>query len=270
MSNKPLYAEPLTITDRDDCLFYHTLDIPGVGVIPGEWDLRDDVDNYLGGVEFRGKRVLELGSASGFLCAEMEKRGADVVAYDLSPDFLIDIVPYARVDLQEHSVSGKEGARRLNNAFWFTHRALNLNAKMAHGTVYDIPSAIGPVDIVTFGSILEHVRDPVLALKQGCRMSRERVVVTNVVSRRFMPMYWLGRIGIACKAFLPDHRHGTGMVSWWILTPEFVRRSIGMLGFEEATIRYHSAIYKGRKARLYTVVGKRTAGTPVADPDDRQ
>jgi hypothetical protein len=54
----------------EDCLFYHTVDIPGHGVVRGQWDLRQQVDTYLGGYRFAGKRVLEIGPASGFLTCE--------------------------------------------------------------------------------------------------------------------------------------------------------------------------------------------------------
>ena len=55
----------------------------GVGKIIGLWDLRQTVDDYLGRIDFAGKRVLEIGPASGFLTIEMERRGADVVAVEL-------------------------------------------------------------------------------------------------------------------------------------------------------------------------------------------
>jgi 16S rRNA A1518/A1519 N6-dimethyltransferase RsmA/KsgA/DIM1 with predicted DNA glycosylase/AP lyase activity len=42
------------------------------------------VDDYLGHVELRGKRILEIGPASGFLTVEMEKRGA-LLAASTSP-----------------------------------------------------------------------------------------------------------------------------------------------------------------------------------------
>lgn len=66
-----------------DCDFYHSMISPGVGKIIGLWDLRQTVDDYLGRIDFAGKRVLEIGPASGFLAIEMERRGADVVAVEL-------------------------------------------------------------------------------------------------------------------------------------------------------------------------------------------
>ena len=91
-----VFAPPRLVTRLEDCVFYHTQDVPGYGTVPGPWDLRGHVDEYLGGVTLRGKRVLELGTASGFLCVEMEKRGAEVVAFDLSEDYDCDVVPFGR------------------------------------------------------------------------------------------------------------------------------------------------------------------------------
>ena len=93
-----VYAEPRTVTDLEDCYFYHSMEIPGYGLVEGPWDLRGGVDDYLGGVDLRDKRVLEVGTASGFLCFTMEGRGADVVAYDLSDEQSWDVVPYAQYD----------------------------------------------------------------------------------------------------------------------------------------------------------------------------
>src|SRR2546426_5232006 len=108
-----LYASPRAIDDANDCYFYHTMDIPGHGLVRGEWDLRKGVREYLGGVDFKGKRVLELGTASGFLCFHMEKEGAEVVAYDLSEDQSWDVVPFARGDTSKVIAARKAHIRKL-------------------------------------------------------------------------------------------------------------------------------------------------------------
>ncbi len=80
-------ANELSVRERpavglEDCHFYHTMEVPGYGVIEGDWDLRAGVDAYLGGVSFANQRVLEIGPASGLLTFEMEKRGAAVVCVE--------------------------------------------------------------------------------------------------------------------------------------------------------------------------------------------
>jgi hypothetical protein len=77
-----------------DIEYYHTMEVPGLGLVEGQWDLRSVVDQYLGDVSFAGKRVLEIGPASGFLTIEMERRGADVVAVEVPDDPGWDFVPY--------------------------------------------------------------------------------------------------------------------------------------------------------------------------------
>ncbi len=48
------FASPRSVV-LADCSFYHSMDLPGVGAVTGEWDLRGRVDEYLGGVQFGGR-----------------------------------------------------------------------------------------------------------------------------------------------------------------------------------------------------------------------
>jgi 2-polyprenyl-3-methyl-5-hydroxy-6-metoxy-1,4-benzoquinol methylase len=89
-----LVAAPRQFDGPESCDFYHTMDIPGLGLVQGIWDLRGYVDQYLGQMALAGKRVLEIGPASGFLTVEMEKRGAGVVAIEIPDEAEWDFVPY--------------------------------------------------------------------------------------------------------------------------------------------------------------------------------
>ena len=79
----------------EECCFYTVQDIPGQSKpTNGEWDLRKNVDKYLGNVDFKDKSVLELGPASGFLSFEIENRGGMVKSIQLSlEDDMWDVVP---------------------------------------------------------------------------------------------------------------------------------------------------------------------------------
>src|SRR4051794_38706299 len=180
MDRNPPYAAPRTVTDLADCYFYHTMEVPGHGLVEGEWDLRAGVDAYLGGVELRGRRVLEIGTASGFLCFEMERRGADVVAFDLAPDQIPDLVPSA-ADPDQRACEHREHMHRLTNGFWLCHRAFASRARVVYGNVYAVPEQIGPVDVATFGCVLLHLRDPFLALSSALRITRQTAIVTEPV-----------------------------------------------------------------------------------------
>lgn len=240
------YAPPRVVTDPAECVWYHTMHIPGVGVVEGEWDLRDGVDEYLGGVPLEGRRVLEVGTASGFLCFEMERRGAEVVAYDLSERQPWDVVPFDADDLDRSEVS-----RRLNNGWWLAHRAFGSSARVAYGTVYEVPASIGPVDVATFGCVLLHVRDPFLALQRGLALTEGTVVVTELAGdpvARDLPQMTL----------IPDPATGGPRTAWWYLPPELVRRMVGVLGFERTELTFHTQTYMGQPCELYTLVGHRT------------
>ena len=58
-----------------------------------------------------------MGTASGHMCFWMEKIGADVFAYDLSPYDDWDIVPYFNNNLAEHVELRRRHLGLINNSF---------------------------------------------------------------------------------------------------------------------------------------------------------
>ena len=248
-----IYAMPRVIENIEQCYFYHTIDLPGHGTIEGDWDLRRGIDDYLGGVDYNGKRVLDVGTANGMICFETERRGADVTAFDLSKEYSWDLIPYARWEGYEDIRHGhRHHIDMLNNAYWFCHRALHSNAKAVYGDVYHIPEQIGKVDIVIYGSILLHLRDPFLALQRGTRLAQEAVVVTEVHRDHAV------KSEEPHMRFLPDPGALEPKDTWWDLRPEFIVRAIKVLGFEDVRVTYHTQPCRGEKVHLYTVVGRRT------------
>lgn len=260
-----IYALPEQIDSLNDCHFYHRMDVPGYPEAgQGKTDLRGNIDAYLGHVSLKGKRVLEVGTTDGFICYHMEKKGAEVVAYDLSEDYNWDVVPFASADWQKDIESFKAHLRQINNSFWFCHKAFNSQAKMVYGTVYNIPEEIGAVDVTTFGSILIHLRDPFLALQNGLRLTKETVVVTDTTLMRwFNPLRLAHRIVGPYAMFLPQFKKRHPNNSWWLLTPALIQQFIGVLGFEDSHVTYHYQTMGTKKMFHYTVVGHRTAGSAI-------
>jgi SAM-dependent methyltransferase len=265
MDRAALYTPPRTVTDPADCYFYHTVEVPGYGLFEGEWDLRAGVDAYLGEAELRGRRVLEIGTASGFLAFAMEQRGAEVVAFDLSPEHAPDLVPEAGADPARRKGDHREHVRKLNNAFWLCHRAFASRAQLVHGSVYALPDEIGLVDVGTFGCVLLHLRDPLAALAQAVRLTRDSVIITEpVVVRSRLKRALLRRLGPALLLF-PRPGQANAETTWWVLTPETVQALLGVYGFEDSRVTYHTQTYRGQPVKLFTVVGRRTrpaAGLP--------
>lgn len=251
------YAERTDVPALADCYFYHTMELPGHGLVTGEWDLRAGVDAYLGHQTVRGKRVLEVGTASGFLCFEMERRGAEVVAYDLSSATPWDIVPFHGMDMPSIMSGRAEHIARLNNSWWLSRDAFGSAARVVYGSVSSIPAAIGPVDLCTFGAVLLHVRDPLLALENVAKLSPKTIVVTELARRR--------RFGIAPERpsqrrsalFVPNGETGEPHETWWSFTPESISNLLSIIGYQTTRVVRHAQPYRARSLPMFTVVASR-------------
>jgi hypothetical protein len=263
-----IYAPPRQVHDLAECDFYHTMEIPGHGLVNGPWDIRPRIGAYLGNFDFAGKRVLELGTADGYLTFEIERQGAEVVSYDLSEDHSWDWVPYVRTPPDDGE--RRRIIRRINNAYWLGHRAFGSRARMVYGDIYSVPPEIGPVDVAVFGALLLHVRDPFQAMARVLPLTTQSVVITDALgflrppkpvlwARRFLP-YELRR---PAMRLTPDWERGHGADGWWRLTPEIVQAFAGILGFERSVVTTHLQVYNGRRRRLFTVVAHRTVAGPV-------
>ncbi|NLP06290.1 methyltransferase domain-containing protein [Candidatus Fermentibacteria bacterium] len=262
------YAEPKLVERLEDCFFYHTMDLPGLGTVEGCWDLRTGAREYLGNVEFAGMRVLDIGTANGFLAFHMESRGAEVTGYDLSPAQDWDTVPYAGRDSSIEEEQRREQIGRMNNAFWLAHRLLRSRVRLAQGAVYDMPPSLGSFDICVFGSILLHLRDPFLAMQRGLALTSSTAIVTDMLPRSYLvprlgAMRMLpGRLRRPAMRFSPDFRACSPTDTWWKLYPETVEEFLGVLGFEDTRLSFHRQLFRGRNLPLFTIVAKRTKGRP--------
>src|SRR5262245_1664122 len=96
-----MYQQPRHVERVEDCDFYHAIDLPGLGPQKGRWDLRRDPAEYFGNVDVAGKTILDVGTGSGFIGFEMEKRGANLIAFDFDSSLgprLHDMVPFHDFD----------------------------------------------------------------------------------------------------------------------------------------------------------------------------
>ena len=175
------YVPPWEVNDLKECSFYHVMDLPSIGTVGNTWDLRKTIHDYLGRFDFKGQRVLDVGSASGYLTFEMERRGASVVSFDIEAGSEWNCVPYASptFDHKELTERLEWDIRRIKRAYWFAHRALQSQAKAFYGNIYDIPAVLGAFDVVVFGMVLPHLRDPFLAMQSAARLSRGWVIITH-------------------------------------------------------------------------------------------
>ncbi len=76
---------------RDFC-WYHCIDLGDGVMAEGDYDMQRYLPAYRFPEDLRGKRVLDVGRASGFFSFEFERRGADVTATELDSFFDWDFV----------------------------------------------------------------------------------------------------------------------------------------------------------------------------------
>ena len=92
------------------------------------------------------------------------------------------MLPFAKWNQFENIAADRKSIiNKLNNAYWLAHRLLDSKAKVVYPSIYAIPSAIGPVDIAVYGSILLHLRDPFLALQSVLRLDTDSVIVSETL-----------------------------------------------------------------------------------------
>ena len=220
------FAAPRTVRSPDDCSFYHAMDLLGFGTVKAQsyWDLRGRFEDYTGRVDLRGKRFLEIGTASGFISFEAERRGAEVVSFDMERAEQRQIVPtrHIRATWSEQVEYSRHELNRVKNAYWLAHRALGSQAQAFYGDIYNIPEELGAFDVVFFGQVLVHIRDPLWALYQGASLCRDTLVITE------------GMIEDPVPRMLFIHREDAtaGPTGWWHLSTKLYEQWLATLDFE--------------------------------------
>jgi tRNA (mo5U34)-methyltransferase len=169
--------------------WYHTMELGDGVVTPGWFDLRPIVDG-LPWPEVAGKRCLDVGPYDGFIAFELERRGArEVMAADIGdfsgwdwPLRLRERGPRYLAEVAEPDPG---------TGFALAKRLLGSDVERIELSVYDLdPARVGSFDVVTCGSLLLHLRDPVGALEairsvcDGHLMSAEQIDPALTVLRR--------------------------------------------------------------------------------------
>ncbi len=243
----------MTKITPNECAFFHVVDLPGHGPTNGSWDFRKTEKEYLGNVDLAGKRVLELGTATGSHAFYMESVGAKVVAYDLSPDFEWDLLLDENEDEEKVRELMRNGIKRINNSFLFCREKLQSKVQPAYGSIYNIPKDLGDFDIVTFGSILLHVRDPIGALLSTLKRVKDKVIITDRMppwdeEKPFME-------------FIPkmEFKKPWGGWTWWFISPTVYSQVLNLAGFSDIKISMskHRFVPSDTDVELFTLVAKR-------------
>lgn len=160
--------------------WYHTIELPGGVVTPGEYDHRPIVGKIPLPSRLDGQRCIDIGTHDGFWAFEMERRGAsEVIAVDVAGPEDLDW-PEPRPDLtgeiRDYIASSKQ-------AFQVARSALESGVERRWTSVYELrPDAVGRFDVAFLGTLLHHLRDPVGALQSVRRVVNGSLVVVAVFS----------------------------------------------------------------------------------------
>lgn len=216
--------------------WYHCIDLGGGLVTKGTYDLRPVLNEYGFPDDLSGKRVLDVGRSSGFFAFELERRGAQVTATELPRILDKDYVggelareALAKLNWDEASPEvDDEFGDRLD--FALAHVMLGSHVKPVSVRLDQIgPETVpgGPFDLVFVGSLLNHVSDPIGALRNVASVLSGTCVIANVVDPH--------NTSSAPSARLVG-RDGTGLTTWWLPNVAGLVEMLYCAGFEDVVV----------------------------------
>ncbi|MFN2544480.1 MAG: hypothetical protein ABR600_07910 [Actinomycetota bacterium] len=200
--------------------WYHTIELaPGVET-RGFFDLRSVAPLVLPR-SLTGRRCLDVGTFDGFWSIEMLRRGAEEVV-------AIDVLDPRRWDWPAGSDDEVVAAigERLGSGegFAIVMQALGREVERRDLSVYDLdPDQTGRFDFVYLGSLLLHLRDPVLGLERVREVCSGEVTVVDTIDPVLTAMH--PRLPLATL-------DGIGRPWWWRANAAGLVRMVRSAGFE--------------------------------------
>jgi len=225
-----LEATPRDVRDPESCVFYHSIDLPTYGPQAGVWDLRGRFDDYTAHVALSARSLLDVGTATGFLTFEAEKRGARVTSLDVSDAELWAYLPIRESpfvkDYPAWRAEADAKAEGWKNSYWLSHRDLGSSARCVYGNVYELSPDVGSFDVVVLGQILVHLKDGISALTAAASVCAETMVIVEGSFENDTPI-----AALCGRADKPDVAY-----AWYQYSTGWYREILTMLGFREITV----------------------------------
>jgi len=250
--------------DLTGCYFYHTMDLPVLGVVRGAWHIRD-FRQYIGSVDLRGKTVLDVGTASGFLSFEAERAGAArVVSFDADSVERMYRLPFGDnlfwtdfpAWVKHPQQSWLDG---LKKSYRVAHGLLGSKAQTCYGDIFHLRTLFpGTFDVTIAGAMLEHINDPVSALANMAMVTRERLIIA------FTPIIESDEIILRAATQMADPASD---FTWWTASRGTYRKVLENMGFQIERIVPSVAFFepKGELESRSTLVARRRNTGRVRD-----
>lgn len=213
----PAGADDLSLRIREQD-WYHTIELPGGVVTPGQFDHRPLLPRYGFPKSLQGKRALDCATFNGFWAFHMEKLGADVTAIDLDDPAEWDFPEPVRRELL------KGGDRQpIGSGFALAHEALGSKVKRVGRSLYDLDPAVdGMFDLVHCSDVLLHLREPLRALERMRSVTSGELLLTDVID-----------IDAPRGNYGPTTQYlgGWNDVNWWVPSLDVLAQMVVDAGF---------------------------------------
>jgi tRNA (mo5U34)-methyltransferase len=207
MSNEQIESRQQLVDQVGKYLWIHTIDL-GDGIqTPGLWSKEHQIPfrTVFDDIDFRGKKVLDIGCLDGLWSFEAEKRGAAEV--------------YA-TDLISQATPEREAC------FWTAHKLLGSKARyFPRLSVYDVRELnVMDFDIVLFLGLFYHLKNPLLAFTRARQVLREGglIVVEGQV---------IDNPGVYAEFYYNRH-FAEDRTNWWVPTIPCLREWVECSFFE--------------------------------------
>jgi SAM-dependent methyltransferase len=236
LANDPVFAARIQkyVAELARKQHYHSLELNDGTVLPGLIGveaLRARIAAFPIPEDLSGRRVLDVGAASGWNAFEMERRGAEVVA--------VDCVEYSEL----RQVGELRGSR-------IDYRLLDVDELD--------PAEIGPFDYILFFGVLYHLRHPLLGLEKICALARDSVFIESFVADG------LGERSDACTMeFYETDELGGQIDNWFGPTTKCLMAMCRSAGFAQVTLEY---VAEGRAGITCRRRWEAPAASPAAEP----
>ncbi|MHB1784807.1 MAG: class I SAM-dependent methyltransferase [Acidimicrobiales bacterium] len=211
--------------------WYHTIELPGGIVTPGQFDHRPLVARYGFPETMKNMTALDVATFDGFWAFEMERRGAQVTAIDIARASDVDLPPRALEQLAAEGIDAPVGT-----GFAIASRELRSKVKRVVSSVYDLnPDEMGTFDFVHLGDLLLHLKSPITALQRVRSVTGHQALIVDTYSPD------LNRAG---GTTVVEYLGGWEGVVWWIPSLDTLAQMVLDAGYSD--VKLLNAYHMGR------------------------
>lgn len=238
---------------RENCIFYHAMSFPNGTAVEGPWDIQDSFRDYIGNYSLRGKTVLDVGTASGYLAFAAEQQGAVVTAIDALSAVEIERLPFEDTLYHQNRTAWVQRSEpwliTLKNGFWYAWHEYQSKVEVVYAPLDRLPYWNRRFDVVIAGAILEHLANPIAVIENIAGLANEAVIIA------FTPV---GDTGDQVMQTANDWSSNADSHSFtfWTISRGLYRRVFNNLGFD---VEFVTAKAKANGAMIErpTVIARR-------------